>query len=51
MTSSRVASAAAPAGERLAIGAERALRAAGDARTDRPSDELERVERLMASAA
>jgi len=33
MTPSRVASAAAPAGERLAIGAERALRAVGDART------------------
>ena len=33
MTPSRVASAAAPAGERLAIGAERTLRAVGDART------------------
>ena len=33
MTPSRVASAAAPAGERLAIGAERTLRAIGDART------------------
>lgn len=33
MTPSRVASAAAPAGERLAAGAERSLRAVGDART------------------